>query len=75
MSLRLHRVLALICVAAILLAALSPIPLGALFVLLIPEWFFFAAIISFLAASIDEDGGSPIFGCLPVFSPRPPPIR
>jgi len=67
--------LALICLAAILFAALSPITLGVVFAFLIPVWFFFAAVVSFPIASVDENCVSPLFASLPVFSPRPPPVR
>ena len=71
----LRRFFALICLAAILLAALAPVTLGILFAFLIPFWFFFAAVVSFPVAIVDEDSGSPLFASLPIFSPRPPPIR
>jgi uncharacterized membrane protein len=75
MSLHLRRFLALICVAAILLAALGSIALGVVFAFLIPVWFFFAPVVSFPAANAEEASANPVFGFVPVFSPRPPPIR
>jgi uncharacterized membrane protein len=72
---RLRRFLALVCLAAILLAALSPITPGVLFAFQIPIWFFFAAVIGISAASVEEVSASPLFAFLPVFSPRPPPLR
>jgi hypothetical protein len=71
----LRRLLTLICLAAVLLAALAPVTLGILFAFLIPFWFFFAAVVSFPVAIVDEDSRSPLFASLPIFSPRPPPIR
>ena len=55
----LRRLLTLICLAAVLLAALAPVTLGILFAFLIPFWFFFAAVVSFPVAIVDEDSGSP----------------
>jgi hypothetical protein len=64
-----------LCLAAILLAALIPVVTGLLFVFLVPVWFFFAAITAFLIPSISESCLTQRFPALPVFSPRPPPIR
>jgi hypothetical protein len=75
MRLRLQRFLAFLCLAAILLAALSPLTPALLFAFLIPAWFFFAAVISFLLAVAAEICATPLFAFLPSFSPRPPPIR
>lgn len=71
----LRKFLALACVAALLLAALSPIPFGLLFAFLIPVWFFFADVASFPVTSADEASADPVFGFVAVFSPRPPPIH
>lgn len=70
-----RRFLALVCMTAIFLAALSPISLGAIFAFLIPIWFLFAFVLSLTAASVDEESAETVFGFVPVFSPRPPPIR
>jgi hypothetical protein len=70
-----RRFLAFLCLAAILLAALSPVTPALLFALLIPVWFFCATVISFLLAVAAEICAKPIFALLPSFSPRPPPIR
>ena len=75
MTLHLRRFLAVVCLAGVLLAALSPIPLGLLFALLIPVWFFCAAVVSIPLLRIEEGSADPVFGLVPVFSPRPPPIR
>jgi len=70
-----RRFLLLICLAAIFLTALSPITLGVLFAFLIPVWFFFAAVISVLVGKVEDDSARPLFGFIPVFSPRPPPLH
>jgi hypothetical protein len=75
MHLYLRRLLALISLAAILIAAVSPITLGIFLAFFIPVWFFFAAVVSVPIASADEGSTSPLFIFLPSFSPRPPPIR
>lgn len=75
MRLHLRRFLGFLCLAAILLAALSPLTLARLFAFLIPVWFFFATVISFLLAVAAEICAKPLFAFLPSFSPRPPPIR
>jgi hypothetical protein len=68
------RLLALICLAAILFAAVIEIVPGLLLVFLIPVWFFFAAVVSVPIASAHEGCASPVHTPLPIFSPRPPPI-
>jgi hypothetical protein len=70
-----RRLLALVCLVAILLAVLGPITLVVLFAFLIPVWFFFADVVISPIASAQETCASPIFGFFSVFSPRPPPIR
>ena len=76
-KMRLHprRFLAFLCLAAILLSALSSATPALLFAFLIPVWFFFATVISFLLAVAAEIYAKPLFVLLPSFSPRPPPIR
>ena len=76
-KMRLHprRFLAFLCLAAILLAALSPVTPALLFALLIPVWFFCATVISFLLVVAAVIRAKPLFVLLPSFSPRPPPIR
>jgi hypothetical protein len=75
MRLQPRRFLAFLCLAAILLAALSPVTPALLFALLIPVWFFCATVISFLLAVAAVIRAKPLFALLPSFSPRPPPIR
>ena len=70
-----RRLLALVCLLAILFAVLSQIAPGFHLVFLIPVWFFFAAVVSVPITSADEGCASPVFASLPLFSPRPPPIR
>jgi hypothetical protein len=75
MRLHLGRFLGFLCLAAILLAALSPLTPVLLFAFLIPVWFFFATVISFPLGVAAEISAKPLFAFLPSFSPRPPPIR
>jgi hypothetical protein len=75
MRLQLRRFLAFLCLAAILLAALGPLTPALLFAFLIPVWFFFATVISFLLGVAAETCAEPLLAFLPSFSPRPPPIR
>ena len=75
MRLHLRRFLAFLCLAAILLAALSSVTPALLFAFLIPVWFFCATVISFLLAVAAVICPKPLFALLPNFSPRPPPIR
>ena len=70
-----RRFLAFLCLAAILLAALSPVTPALLFAFLIPVWFFCATVISVLLAVAAVIRAKPLFALLPSFSPRPPPIR
>jgi len=76
-KMRLHprRFLAFLCLAAILVAALSSVTPALLFAFLIPVWFFCATVISFLLAIAAVIRAKPLFVLLPSFSPRPPPIR
>jgi Flp pilus assembly protein TadB len=74
-KMHLRRFLAFLCLAAIFFAALSPLTPALLFAFLIPVWFFFATVISFLLAVAAEICVKPLFAFLPGFSPRPPPIR
>jgi hypothetical protein len=70
-----RRFLAFLCLAAILVAALSSVTPALLFAFLIPIWFLCATVISFLLAVAAVIRAKPLFALLPSFSPRPPPIR
>ncbi len=63
------------CLVVMLLAALALTGGALLFAFLLPVWFFFAAVISLSAPTIDEHRDLQLFLVLPVFSPRPPPVR
>jgi hypothetical protein len=68
------RLVALLCVAMVLLASLAQPTLSLLFLFLIPFWFFLAVVVSVLFLVPDVCLPRP-FPSLPVFSPRPPPVR
>ena len=69
------RLFALLCVAMVLLASLAQPTLGLLFLFLIPFWFFLAVVVS-VPLPVVSDVCRPLpFSSLPVFSPRPPPVR
>ena len=66
------RLVALLCVAMVLLASLAQPTLG---LFLIPFWFFLAVVVS-VPIPVVPDVCLPLpFPSLPVFSPRPPPVK
>lgn len=69
------RLVALLCVAMVLLAALAQPTLGFLFLFLIPFWFLLAVVVSVPLPVVTYVCLSLPFPSLPVFSPRPPPVR
>jgi len=69
------RLAALLCVAVVLLAALAQPVLGLLFLFLIPFWFFLAFVVSVPHPLVPNVCTPLPFPSLPVFSPRPPPVR
>lgn len=69
------RLVALLCVAMVLLASLARPTLSLLFLFLVPFWFFLAVVVS-VPLPVVPDVCLPLpFPSLPVFSPRPPPVR
>jgi len=68
------RLAVLICLAALLVAALPQVGFGLVLVLLVPVWFCIAAVTAVLLPAIDEHVEIRPFPSLPIFSPRPPPI-
>lgn len=62
-----------LCLAAVLLTALSLSASGVLFAVLCPIWFFFAALASVLLDLVPECCVAREFPFLPVLTPRPPP--
>jgi len=70
-----RRIAVILCLAVVLLAALAHDVTGHPFAFLIPVWLFFAAIVSIPIPSIDEQKETRQLSVLPVFSPRPPPVR
>ena len=69
------RLVALFCVAMVLLAALAQPVVGVLFLFLISFWFFIALVVS-VPLPLVPDLCAPLpLPSLPVVSPRPPPAR
>jgi len=72
---RTRQLVVIVCLLAVLLAALTPSAYGMLFAILVPIWFFFAVILSvpiYIADQTTDPREYPILGRL---SPRPPPAR
>lgn len=69
------RLMVVLCVAALLFSALTLTAAGLLLAVLVPFWFFFAAVVVFEIRSIDELCDSLQFPILLLLSPRPPPVR
>jgi uncharacterized membrane protein len=70
-----RRFLIVSCVLGLLLAELTPLATAIAFAILVPIWFFFALVVGVSIADADEHRNAPPFPTLPVFSPRPPPVR
>jgi hypothetical protein len=73
-AVRTLRLAVLICLLALLIAALPQVAIGLAFALLVPIWFLIDFVTAALLAEIDEFSEIRLFPSLPVFSPRPPPI-
>jgi hypothetical protein len=69
------RLVALLCVAMVLLVSLAQPTLGLLFLFLIPFWFFLAVVVSVPLPVVTDVCVHLPLPSLPVFSPRPPPVR
>jgi len=72
---RARRVIAILCLLALLVAALTPATSGLLFAILSPLLFFFAALVVFQVRIAGECTHLPRRFHLPVFASRPPPAR
>jgi hypothetical protein len=70
-----RRCAALLCLALLLFASLAQAPTGIFFALLLPVWFFVAAIVAVLIPVVEEPCEEQRFSALAVFSPRPPPAQ
>jgi hypothetical protein len=69
------RMVALLCVAMVLLAAVAQPAVGLLFLFLIPFWFFVAIVVKVLLPLVPNVFAPRSFPSLRVVSPRPPPVR
>jgi hypothetical protein len=69
------RLVALLCLAMVLLAALALPVAGLLFLFLIPFWFFVANVVSVPLPLVPDVCAPLSFPSLAVISPRPPPVR
>jgi hypothetical protein len=63
------------CLLGLLLAPLTPLATAIAFAMLVPTWFFVALVAGVSIPDADEHRNAPPFPTLPVFSPRPPPVR
>ena len=70
-----HRLIVLLGLALVLLVALTQPVIGLLLAFLIPEWFFFAAVVSSPLPVRHEPCVTLTLPILSIFPPRPPPIR
>jgi len=70
-----RRFVLILCLLIVFLAALALPGTAFSFTVLLPTWFFFAAVISLSVPPFDEHRDTQLFPALPVFSPRPPPAR
>jgi hypothetical protein len=68
------RAIVILCLAAILFAALTHPGTGVLVAILAPWWFFFALVASLLVSRTAERYDVPLSPVLSVLSPRPPPV-
>jgi hypothetical protein len=69
-----RRLLIALCLAAVLFAALSPVASALHVAVLVPLWFFFAAVLSVPLRRVTERVNVRRFPFLPVLTPRPPPV-
>jgi hypothetical protein len=72
---RLRRLVVVLFLLAILIAALTPVTSVLLFPFFIPLWFFLAVILTVQARIAGECFSLPLLPNLPIFSSRPPPAR
>jgi hypothetical protein len=71
-----RRLVIFLCLAGLLLAALTPSVAGlALAVLVLTSWFLVGFALTVLLPCVDEESRAPKALALPAFSARPPPIR
>jgi hypothetical protein len=68
------RLIVVLCLAAVLFAALTAGSSGELVAVLVPQWFFCAAIVSVAVRSVTEPKNPYQSPFLPVVTPRPPPV-
>jgi hypothetical protein len=68
------RLAALICLAALLIAALTLAPTGPALAVVFVFWFFAAVVVS-SSIPLTEQVHAQQIALLPSFSPRPPPLR
>jgi hypothetical protein len=71
---RLYRLIAILCLAAILLAALTPAASGQFAAVLVPLWFFCVTTVIFSIRRWAEPVASTSAPYLPLVASRPPPL-
>jgi MFS superfamily sulfate permease-like transporter len=72
---RARRLVAILCLAAVFIAAATAITSHLPLAALAPLLFFFAVIVVFQDQVAEESSNRTQLSSLPVFSPRPPPTR
>ncbi|HXM94225.1 MAG TPA: hypothetical protein VOA64_08235 [Candidatus Dormibacteraeota bacterium] len=70
-----RRLIVFVVLAIAVVVAVAQPVLGFVFAFLIPIWLFFAAVVSAPIPRPRETFRALAFPCLPIFSPRPPPIQ
>jgi len=71
---RSRRLIAVLCIAALIAAAFTPAASGLLYAFLTPLWLFFAAVITISICRPVEDFGRRQLLLLPTLASRAPPI-
>jgi hypothetical protein len=70
----LRKLLACFCVAAVVLAAMTPVSAGLFWALIVPLWFVVGTVAMVWAERQSEQSLIPTLLCLPVTAARAPPI-
>jgi hypothetical protein len=73
-SRKMLRLAAVVCLAALLIAALTLAPTGPAIAVIFLFWFF-AAVVASSSIPLTEQVHAQQIASLPPFSPRPPPLR
>ena len=69
-----RRLIVILCLAAILFAALTPVASHLLFAILAPLWFFFSILVSISIRTVAGERNLQRFLFRPILASRPPPV-